>query len=311
MRTRKTISGLTCLTILAACITAFVFAGCDAFGFKVDEKNFPDEEFRSYILKYYDHNDDKYIAADQIDFVTGFTLTGCDNLQGIERFTNVKSLSLTDCKDLSAIESATSLTQLHLTDCKNVTLDFRKFPNLTSLVITNSEISVDIDLSDFAKIKEIEIADSSINNLTLNNCEILFHVYIHGSSANKIVIGNCPVLNSFTADEVRNLNSIAIDDCPKMCGAYVIDCPELTGLAFRKCTSLTFINLFRCGVTEVDLRGCQYIWEVFNAPDALVVTDSKVRPENVIYCCNTQKRKTTGLPDIRIECPPDVTFITR
>ena len=312
MKTRKTIAGLMCLTVITTCIASFIFTGCGIFGFKIDEETFPDDTFRNNIIDNHDHNKDNFIEADQIEFITGFYLKGCRNLQGIEKFTNVKTLDLTRCSDLSAIESLSNLSSLYLTDCKDVTLDFRKFPNLTTLKITNCQISVDIDLSDFARIKNIEIVDSSVKSLTLKNCEIFNKLYIHDSSADKIDIANCPVLNHITAKNVKNLSSVIVEDCPKMVSASVIDCPQVSELALRKCTDLMNISIIRCLVKEVDVRGCQYIWEVFNTPDALKVIEAAVRPENVIYCVSTDPQiKELNLPQIRIECPPDVTFITR
>lgn len=66
------------------------------------------------------------------------------------------------------------------------------------------------------------------------------------------------------------------------------------------------------GVKEIDVRGCEYIWKVFNTPDALHITDSSKRPGHVIYgTSNDMALKALKLPDIRIECLSDVEIITK
>ena len=311
MKTRKANSILACLTVLIVCIASFCFTGCQK-GVRINEKNFPDEAFRNYLIKK-DHDGDEYFSADQIALISGLEVNGCDNLEGIEFFDSLQLLTITDCKDLSAIESVTDLRDLTIVDCKNVDIDFSKLVNLRRLTITNSIVTVDIDLSDFQKVTEIEIEDSTVRNLTLNNCAILDKVYLHRSTADTVKMNNCPLFQSFTADEVQDLKSVEITECPKMGGASFCDCPYLTEVALRECTVLSKLNIYDCdGVKEVDVRGCKYIWEVFNTPDALASMEKSARPGYVIlYTSNEDKLKALQLPSIRIECLPDVEFITR
>ncbi len=311
MKTRKANSILACLTVLIVCIASFCFTGCQK-GVRINEKNFPDEAFRNYLIKK-DHDGDNYYSADQIAFIYGFELTGCKNLEGIEHFESLWQLKLTNCEDISAIESVSKLRDLTLVDCKNVDIDFSKLVNLRRLTITNSNVTVDIDLSDFQKVTEIEIEDSTVRNLTLNNCAILDKVYLHRSTADTVKMNNCPFFSTFTVSEVQNLSSVEITECPNMGGAFFSDCPELSELVLRECTNLSNINIYYCdGVKEVDVRGCKYIWEVFNTPDALAYMVKTSRPEYVIFHTSFEPEiKALNLPEIHIECLPDVEFITR
>lgn len=311
MKTRKANSILACLTVLIVCIASFCFTGCQK-GVRINEKNFPDEAFRNYLIKK-DHDGDNYYSADQIAFIYGFELTGCKNLEGIEHFESLWHLKLTNCEDISAIESVSKLRDLTIVDCKNVDIDFSKLVNLQKLTITNSNVTVNIDLSDSQKITDIKIEDSTIKNVTLNNCAVLNKVYLHRTTAYTVKMNNCPLFQSFTANEVQDLKSVEITECPKMGGAYFSDCPELCELALRECTVLSKLNIYDCdGVKEVDVRGCKYIWEVFNTPDALASMEKSARPGYVIlYTSNEDKLMALQLPSIRIECLPDVEFITR
>lgn len=311
MKTRKSNSVLACLTILIVCIASVCFTGCSK-GVRINEKNFPDEAFRNYLIKK-DHDGDNYYSADQIAFIYGFELTGCKNLEGIEHFESLWQLKLTNCEDISAIESVSKLRDLTLVDCKNVDIDFSKLVNLQKLTITNSNVTVNIDLSDSQKITDIKIEDSTIKNVTLNNCAVLNKVYLHRTTAYTVKMNNCPLFQSFTANEVQDLKSVEITECPKMGGASFCDCPYLTEVALRECTVLSKLNIYDCdGVKEVDVRGCKYIWEVFNTPDALASMEKSARPGYVIlYTSDDDKLKALQLPSIRIECLPDVEFITR
>lgn len=311
MKTRKPISAFACLTILIVCIASFCFTGCSK-GVRINEQNFPDDVFRNYLLNKEDHNGDKYLTADQLLFIKGISLEGCENLEGIEYLTSLNSLSLTNCKDLSGVEKATNISTLKLVDCKNVDIDFSKLTNLHKLSITNCDVTVDIDLSGSQTIDDIEIKESTVRNVILNECAILYHVYIHESSADTVKMSNCPYMNSFTVDEVQNLSSVEITECEKMGSAYIVRCPDLKELSFRECTTILHLILIYCdGVKEVDVRGCKYLWEVFNTPDALETLDSSVKPGYVILCVDDYPTiRDLHLPQIRIECLPDVEFIT-
>ena len=311
MKTRKANSILACLTVLIVCIASFCFTGCQK-GVRINEKNFPDEAFRNYLIKK-DHDGDNYYSADQIAFIYGFELNGCKNLEGIEHFESLWQLKLTNCEDISAIESVSKLRDLTLVDCKNVDIDFSKLVNLQRLTITNSNVTVNIDLSDSQKITDIKIEDSTVRNLTLNNCAILDNVYLHTSTADKLLIENCPLIHHVTVDEVQKITSIVLDDCPEMWNAYFIDCPDLSELALRKCAKITTMNIFRCDlIKEVDVRGCEYIWQVFNTPDALKTINSSARGGYVILVTSDDILiRQLKLPQIRIECKPDVEFITK
>ena len=91
------------------------------------------------------------------------------------------------------------------------------------------------------------------------------------------------------------------------------NCPDLNELTLRECTTLLHLTIIYCdGVKEVDVRGCKYIWEVFNTPDALKTINSTVRPGYVILVVDDHPLiRALKLPEIRIECLPDVEFITR
>lgn len=311
MKTRKSILAFACLMILIVCIASFCFTEFSK-GVRINEKNFPDEAFRNYLIKK-DHDGDNYYSADQIAFIYGFELTGCKNLEGIEHFESLWNLKLTNCEDISAIESVSKLRDLTLVDCKNVDIDFSKLVNLQKLTITNSNVTVNIDLSDSQNITDIKIEDSTIKNVTLNNCAVLNKVYLHRSTAYTVKMNNCPLFQSFTADEVQDLKSVEITECPKMGGAFFRDCPYLTEVALRECTVLSKLSIYDCdGVKEVDVRGCKYIWEVFNTPEALASMEKSARPGYVIlYTSDDDKLMALQLPSIRIECLPDVEIITR
>ena len=306
----KKIAGLI---ILIGCIAGGVAYCVYNRGVKIDEKTFPDETFRTYLLEKQDHNKDKWLRKDQIDFIKSISLEGCDNLQGIENFTGLTSLSLTNCKDVSEVESVTSLKSLTLTDCKNVSIDFSKLTSLERLIITNCEISYDIDFSGLQYINEIKIEDSTVGSLTFIGCPILDSIYLHTSTADKLLIENCLLIHHVTVDEVQNITSIVLDDCPEMWDAYFVDCPDLNELALRKCNRLTIMNIIGCDlIKEVDMRGCEYIWQVFNTPDALKTTDSSNRSGYITYYRSDDELiRHLKLPQIRIHCKSDVELITK
>ncbi|MBR6494616.1 MAG: leucine-rich repeat domain-containing protein, partial [Prevotella sp.] len=142
------------------------YAGTDS-GFSIDEKTFPDANFRNYVNSNIDTNKDGYLSDAEIAAVTSMNVSGksIENLKGIGFFTaltdlhchknKLTSLDLSANTKLSYLECGTNqLTELNVSKntnlqtiwCNNnklTALDLSKNTKLTSLYCYGNQIKGD------------------------------------------------------------------------------------------------------------------------------------------------------------------------
>ena len=308
---RKTLSAFVCMSFILSIVTLGI-TGCFNKGIKIDEQNFPDETFRNYLLENHDPDGNKYITGDQMLFVTSFSdLSGCENLKGIEYFSNLQSLRLIDCKDLSAIESLPLVNRLYLEDCPAVNVDFSKMTGLIDMEITNCVFDGSFDLTGLETLNEINIEGSSISKMKFTGCPVFDRVYVKDTVVGEVEIKDCAQFQYIQLDQVPDLRSFVADNCPRMFYLNLNGCPDLNELVLRKCDNLMEIYLCDCKIKEVDVRECQYICKMFNTEGALRTVDYEYQDGYVRYGVNDDPlTRSLKLPIIRIVCPSDTIFIT-
>ena len=108
-------------------------------GIAVNDTNFPDEEFRSYVARYCDDDGDGFLSDDEISRKTSIYLLGAPgtnvyDLTGIEYFTALKILDVSD-NHLTSLDLSEN-TQLEILNCRDnnlTTLDLSSNTNLLGL----------------------------------------------------------------------------------------------------------------------------------------------------------------------------------
>ena len=134
------------------CLSSSVFADNVA----INETNFPDADFRNYVLKYHDRNGNTILDEEEIEESTNITFSSYEEdnylptttLKGIEYFTALEQLScyFTNLKELD-LSSNTALKRLICSDNKLESLDIRNCLNLTELQCGNNLLtSLDVIL---------------------------------------------------------------------------------------------------------------------------------------------------------------------
>ena len=116
-----------------------IFAGDDSI--EINEKNFPDKNFRLAISDQYDKDGD---GKANIDDITTLTVEGASSLKGIEKLTNLKSININT--------EFNSYTEINLSGCKN----------LDQVEIMPSSKTITLDLSSSKEIKYMSIYNSFV-----------------------------------------------------------------------------------------------------------------------------------------------------
>ena len=131
----------------------------------IDETNFPDPKFRSY-LRAQDYGRDGIITAEEIE--------------GIEV---INTISYRNISDLTGISFFTSLKNLLCFDNALTSLDLSNCPNLEELSCYNNQL-VSLNLSNCPKLWMLDCVDNQLTSLDLSKCPELDRVYCLNNQLN-------------------------------------------------------------------------------------------------------------------------------
>lgn len=151
----------------------------------VDEENFPDENFRAYLLETWDENQDGILTREEADRADRMDISGLEieTLQGIKHFRNLRMLDCSknrltwlELSDLDQLQElrchGNSMTELDLVRCpaletlycsKNqlTTLSLGALPSLTALLCQDNRL-VELDVSACPKLEFLLCSDNCL-----------------------------------------------------------------------------------------------------------------------------------------------------
>ena len=175
---KKLLSILLCLVMVVGLLPTAAFA---AGSVDINEANFPDANFRSYVQTEFDKDGDKKLSSAEIAAVKEIiaSLRGIKNLKGIEFFTALETLNCVQC-ELTELDVSknTELTRLECWDNKLTALDVSKNTKLTRLgcwknKLTALDVSKNTELTSlncgFNKLTELDVSKNT--KLEMLDCE--------------------------------------------------------------------------------------------------------------------------------------------
>ena len=146
---------------------------------RIDETNFPDKAFRSYVFEECDTNRDGILSAEEIACVTSMTV-GQSRETGWSRIT-----------DLKGIEYFTALTYLRYTDNRLTALDVSHNTALTYLDCGFNQLTA-LDVSHNSALTYLDCSDNQLTTLDLSNNTALTRLECCGNQLTTLDVSNCP-----------------------------------------------------------------------------------------------------------------------
>lgn len=183
---------------------------------------FPDDNFRTIILKEYDENGDRYLSDEEVKDVSTMQLS----FLAEDYFGEGAKI-----KDLTGIEYFSNLKRLRASGLGIENLNVTRLPNLVELTIQGNELS-SIDLMNNAKLETLNVSSNNLTSLNLTNNSKLQKVY---ANENKI---SSVVFNSSVGETLTE---------------FYIYRNELTSLDVSPFVNLTWFNCSRNHLTALDL----------------------------------------------------------
>ncbi|MBQ8864723.1 MAG: hypothetical protein IJ020_01100 [Bacteroidaceae bacterium] len=182
----------------------------------INEENFPDENFRGWILSQ-EYGKDGVLTDEEIAGITNIMLYNkkIHSLKGIEHFTALVEL---DCGGnlltLLDVSKNTMLEELNCGSNQLTSIDVSKNVSLKRLGCGGNTLT-SIDLSKNTMLKELSCRDNLITSLDLSqNCE-LEGLWCCRNQLTSLDLSNCPMLRDLYCIQ-NNLRTLNVSGCEKL-----------------------------------------------------------------------------------------------
>lgn len=162
----------------------------------LNESNFPDEAFRSYIGESIDMNSDDMLSKEEIAAVTEIDLSTADldvkvaSLEGICYFTNIQTLncSYQQLEELN-LEGLVNLEWLNCSYNELTQLDLEEFANLKWLNCDSTELT-ELNISDNTKLEHLSLNNSNLTELDIESNPLLTYLDCSNNGLSKLNISS-------------------------------------------------------------------------------------------------------------------------
>ena len=281
---KKLLSILLCLVMVVGLLPTAAFA---AGSVDINETNFPDAKFRSFVKENLDKNKDDILDAGEIAAVKMIEANnmGIKSLEGVGFFTALETLKCWD-NELTGLDLSknTALKDLQCSNSKLQSLDLSQNPNLTQLYCGRNPLTT-LDLSKNAKLKVLNCSGfanrrTKLTELDLSqntaleslDCSIneLKQLNVSGCTALKMLSCSSNQLTALDVSKNTNLiklecssNLLAVLDVSNNPKLEDLSCGNnrLTVLDLSKNPELEILSCRKNGLTSLDLDANKKIGE--------------------------------------------------
>lgn len=222
--------GLFCLPV---CGTT-AYASETNFPVRVDEVNFPDPNFRAYVLESYDDDQSGDLSEEEIADVTSMHVRAKQlrSLKGIEYFTSLIDL-FCEANQLTELDISKNqaLLQLVCRDNELTVLDVSKNPALQDLDFGSNQLT-ELDISSNENLKELRCYRNPLMTLDLSNNPQLERLDCSGIELTELDVSKNPKLLSLDC-AYNKLTELDVSRNPLLELIYCND-NQLTSLTLGK-----------------------------------------------------------------------------
>ena len=224
------------------------YEGSDPSGIAIIEENFPDRNFRSFLLGQ-PYGKDGAITNEEIESITSMSLTtsggsySISDLKGIEYFSALTNLKLRGCSNLTSIDLSknTALDSLEIVNCRLTSLDLTKNTALTYLDCTSNQFT-SLDLSNNTALTILNCASNQLTSLDVSKNVALTSLDCSNNQLTSLDLPNSSELISINCTTNR-LTSLDVSGNVALTS---LDCAsnQLTSLDVSKNTALTRLDCY-------------------------------------------------------------------
>ena len=274
---------------------------------EINNTNFPDEIFRSYVSFNFDQNKNGYLSVSERDMVDEVDISnmGISNLKGLEFFPNLRILYCS-YNQITTLD-LTPFSELAYLDCSDNPLANLNLSNNLELIYLNcigDNKLKNLYLSKCTKLQRLYCAYMELGSLDLSKNTALTILTCTGNQLTSLDLSKNTELNTLTCDD-NQLTSLDLSNNKKLANLQCIG-NQLTSLKVSsECTNLRYVychdNCLR-GASMSELIGTlpTMTWGVLGAvsDDELPVTGNVITTAQVQMALSkgwqTRIHTTTG-----------------
>ena len=263
---KKLLSILLCLVMVVGLLPTAAFA---AGYVEINETNFPDAKFRSFVKENLDKNKDDILDAMEIAAVKMIEANkmGIKSLEGVGFFTALETLKCWD-NELTGLDLSknTALKNLQCSNSKLQSLDLSQNPNLTQLYCGENPLTT-LDLSKNAKLKVLDCSGFANRRTKLTELDLSQNTALESLDCSR--------------NELKQLNVSGCTELEKLsCSSN-----QLTTLDVSKNVNLTFLNCSDNQLEGLDVSNNPKLEDLSCDYNSLTVLDLSKNPELEILSC--------------------------
>ena len=253
---KKLLSILLCLVMVVGSLPTAVFA---AGYVEINETNFPDAKFRSFVKEKLDKNKDDILDAGEIAAVKMIEANkmGIKSLEGVGFFTALETLKCWD-NELTALDVSknTKLTRLSCWKNKLTALDVSKNTKLEMLdcesdSLLSSMRLTELDVSQNTALKELNCYGVKMKELNVSGCTALEELDCGGNQLTALDVSQNVKLTRLDCAS-NQLTALDVSKNPDLKDLYCRN-NNLAVLDVSKNSKLESINCEKNGLTSLDL----------------------------------------------------------
>ena len=243
---------------------------------EVTVQNFPDKNFRKYLLEEIDKDKDKILSVEEIEVTANLFLDNREikDLTGIEFFPTVGAILCRNNKltsiDLSKNYGLMSIAcennmlaeldvsqnkELCLLYCDNnriTTLDIRNNSKLNAVSCKNNQITDIIVGNDYPNMELFYCYNNQIQtDIDLSGLPKLRKVYCYGNQIKKLDVSNCPRLQDVMCNQ-NQLTELNVANCPNLTD-LIVQQNQLQSLDLSSFSNLTILGCWQNQLTVLDV----------------------------------------------------------
>ena len=274
---------------------------------EINVANFPDENFRNYLLGQ-DYGADGKLTTGEINQITEINVSGSPNnkgdiksLKGIEYFIALKTLycSYNHIASLD-VSKNTVLKELSCYSNQLTALDVSKNTTLTTLSCGENQLTA-LDVSKNTALTRLDCEINQLTSLDVSKNTALTRLYCSYNQLTALDVSKNTSLIYFHC----YFNQLITLDVSKNTALTKLFCSDnqLTALDVSKCTSLQTLNCHSNQLTALDVSKCTSLLTLYCHSNQLTALDvSKNTTLDFLYCYCNQIRGTAmdnlidGLP---------------
>ena len=267
-KTAKLLLAFAVGCVVAACTQRMTASPDDV---EINEKNFPDPNFRRYLLAQ-GYGADSLLTPDELKIITRMEIknTNISDLTGIKHFT---AMTILNCRRTQALKSidVSGCTKLRYLECDGNELEALNVKGCTALQYINCARNriVRLDLSTCTALRFLDCRTNQLVQLNISNTPALDALLCSHNQLTRLDASSHPALTTMDCSHNR-ITHLDIEDCPTLGLLYCAGNP-LTGIDLTGCSSLTRIYCDPKLRKTLDTSGNPRL--KFMEPDDRAITD--------------------------------------